>query len=118
MSGIRQLVRAELCCKVRLSEYRPWCFALVSTASKPQSKYLDQRAVFLAETSLPNPCTHAPTHTCTEQQSGVSEAWLTVLCRNPTGVVGAGLQKYQLFNKKRPPGLRRERDTSGKEGTK
>lgn len=31
---------------------------------------------------------------------------------------GDGPQKLQFFNKNRPLGLRRERDTVGKEGTK
>lgn len=71
-----------------------------------QRKHRGNSAVFLAETSVLLSCT---------------PGWWGEVSGNSlfsAGVRGSELQKHQLFNKKRPLGLRREKDMVGKEGTK
>lgn len=99
------------------AEYRSWRFTCMSTVSKPQSKYTWASVLC----SLQRQASHTPgppTPLCTQHRKGGQEGMVCCLCSNPTVMGGAGLQKCQLFNKKRPLSLRRKRDIVGKGRTK
>lgn len=99
------------------AEYRSLCFTCMYTVSEPQSKYTWASVLCsLQRQGSHTPGPPAPLCTQRSKLGSVGHGLLSVQQSHSSG--GAGLQKYQLFNKKRPPSLRRKRDTVGKGRTK
>lgn len=116
MPEIRQLVCAEPGCKAVLSTdlgASPVC----PLCPSPKVNTPGQVCCVPYRDKPPTPLD--PPHPCARStERWGQEGMVCCLCSNPTVMGGAGLQKCQLFNKKRPLSLRRKRDIVGKGRTK